>query len=125
MAVYTLPDLAGIDPAELVDFLADRGIACVVYDQTGLTVATDSDADAALAAFAPTSTFHRPLFSSDYVGRIPSGAAVATHLQHIKDFRTAIRSGASPAPSLAQTQHVLADVIDGLRLLDPRLNRDT
>lgn len=125
MPSYVRPDLAGIDPAEVSDYLLDQGIRSHTHlEGDGLHIDTDSDASAALAAFTPTSTFDRSdPNSSTYIPRVPSSAAVAMHLQHLRDFRSTIRSG-GPAPTLAQTQHVLADVIDALRLLDRRLNRD-
>lgn len=125
MPSYIRPDLAGIDPAEVSDYLLDQGIRSTTsLEGGGLRIETDLDASAALAIFVPTSTFDRNSpSSSTYVPRVPSSAAVATHLQHLKEFRNAIRTGGLP-PTLAQTQHVLADVIDALRLLDRRLDRD-
>lgn len=124
MPEYTLPHLSSIAPDELVDYLAGLGIAAEVYDQTGLTIHTDVDATAAIAAFVPASTFNRQAFISDYVPPVPTTAAVAAHLQHLRDFRNAIRNGTLPVPTLAQTQHVVADIIDALRLIDARLDRD-
>lgn len=125
MPSYVRPDLSGTDPAEVSDYLLDQGIRATTHlEGDGLHIDTDLDASSALANFTPTSTFDRGNpNSSTYVPKVPSSAAVAIHLQHLKEFRNAVRSGGLP-PTLAQTQHVLADVIDALRLLDRRLDRD-
>ena len=125
MADYVRPDLIDIAPAELSDYLLDSGIHCRTHLEDGaLHITTDSDASALLEAFVPTSTLDRSdPESSTYVPKVPTQAAIAQHLQHLKDFRNTVRNGGTP-PTLAQTQHVIADVIDALRLLDSRLDRD-
>lgn len=119
MPTYLRPELADANPSEVADYLLGLGITSAVTALAdGMYIETDVDATAALSAFTPTVSA-----DAEYIAKVPTTSAVAQHLQHIKDFRTAIRSGGT-APSLAQTQHVLADVIDALRLLDARLNRD-
>lgn len=63
----------------------------------------------------------------DYVreqGALTEGAAQSqlcarTHAGHLRDYRDAVRAGQSP--TAAQTQHVIADIIDWLRLSEDRL----
>lgn len=124
MGEYIRSDLATIHPAELSEFLKSRGIICTTYlDTDGLHINTDIDATAALAAFVPTSTLNRDTLETNYIPSIPSGAAIATHLQHLKDYRANIRNN-GPAPTAAQTSHVIADLIDALRFIDSRFDRD-
>lgn len=125
MPTYVRPDLRNVDPAEVSDYLLALGIQCQTSGTTGqLVIETDIDATEALAAFVPTSTFDRRTGVSNYIPPIPPSAAVKTHLQHIKDFHRAVRDGTDTAITLDQTRHVVADIVDALRLLDSRLDRD-
>lgn len=116
---YLRPDLINANPVELGEYLRVNGVtSAITLTADGLLIETDIDADALMSAFVSTTTR-----DEEFVAPVPASAPVATHLQHLKDFRNTVRSG-GPAPTLAQTQHVLADVIDALRLLDARLSRD-
>lgn len=121
MATYVRPDLAGIDPAELSDYLLSLGIHCrTLLSQEGLVIETDVDAESALASFVPTSTMDWATLKSTYVPPLP--AYIADHVQHLRDFRAAVRDGV--AVTNAQRDHVIADLIDALRYVNARITDD-
>jgi len=125
MPTYLRPDLLTIDPAELCDYLLEAGVHSTINrGENALLIITDIDATEALTAFVPTTTQDSVTLISDYIPKIPTSAAIQLHLQHVKDFRQAVRDGTDDVITAAQTRHVIADIIDGLRLLDVRLNRD-
>lgn len=110
MPRYTRPDLAAIDPAEVSDYLLDRGIACQTrLERAGLVIESKVDATAALAAFVPTSTMDRTVFPfrSDYKPLPPEKAVPVTRLRVLRD---AVRAGADKDP----THLLLADLVDTL-----------
>lgn len=98
----------GLNPERVMKFLADNSIVATVEDRgaRGIYVVGDFDPTPLLT------------YTDDYVP-----VEVSSHLQHLRDFRNTVRQGGTP-PSLAQTQHVIADIIDALRLLDARLERE-
>lgn len=51
--------------------------------------------------------------------RMPLPEVLRTHASHLKDFRDAVRAG-TPLTN-AQTLHVIADIIDYIRLTEDRL----
>ena len=125
MSIHDIPALATIDPAEVSDYLLGLGIHASTEIRGGaLHIETDKDATNALSAFVPASTFDRATLRTDYVAPVPSTAAISAHLAHLKDFRNSVRAGTDGVITVAQTRHVVADIIDALRLLDARLNRD-
>lgn len=58
-------------------------------------------------------------FTFDPLARPLLPQAFRTHAGHLRDYRDAVRAGA--LPTAAQTQHVIADIIDWLRLTEDRL----
>lgn len=113
------PDLASADGIEISDhlrlagftsiatWLEDNGLHIDVRDAPSVEAIT-----AALAGWSPTYT------RGTYLGLLPPG--VIDHVQHLRDFRDAVRAGQTP--SNASTLHVIADLIDAMRILvDSRL----
>lgn len=111
------PDLRTADPRELTEHLVLAGIPANVYlDADGLHIITDADPTAALATFVPVKV-------SNPEDRLPAlPAYVSDHIQHLRDYRTAVRTG--QAVTTAQTAHVVADIIDALRLINSRITND-
>ena len=109
-------DLRQCDGREVTEYLQGLGWSDVTtnredhIDALLVEAAGDRDLEADLDGFRPTAPIgeYRPM-----------PEAVRTHAGHLKAFRDAVRAG--QAPTLAQTQHVLADVIDWLRLQEERL----
>ena len=119
---YLHPEWAGIDPAEVSEYLREQGFHVQTDLHEGaLRITTDGDASAALAAFEPTSTMDRenPL-SGTYVPPLPP--FMRDHVQHLRDYRNAVRGGSQPTN--AQTAHAVADLIDAVRYLNARLTDD-
>lgn len=118
MTTSVRPDLASVDGAELTDFLIDLGWAAVAtdldetLDPPVLVVVAEGarDLEADLSSFVPTAV------RGEYV---PTPAAIREHLGHLKSYRDAVRAGGSP--TVAQTQHVIVDIIDWIRLFEDRL----
>jgi hypothetical protein len=116
--LVTDPALLDADPAEISDHLLDAGLhrvetwrsvaGMVIVAQEG-----DVAVEAALSGFSPT--------TGSGVLWAPLPAAVSQHLQHMKDYREAVRSGSQAAKTAgvrqAEAEHVLADIIDALRLI--------
>lgn len=107
-------DLFNASVAEVFKHLLDEGITSQVYkDYDGLHIVTDVDATAAMASFVPSD--EEPW--QDYLP-----ADYRLHLGHLRDYRTAIRNG--QAVTNAQTTHVIADIIDALKILNARITGD-
>jgi hypothetical protein len=121
MPSYLKPAWANVDSAEIVDALLDAGIVgSAEWTPDGMLIKTETDASAVLDALAPTSTVDHVTLRSTYVARLRGD--IADHVQHLRDYRTAVRAGQTPSD--AQTAHALADVIDALRWLNARVTGD-
>lgn len=119
MTVARYPALRGADLAQLgwhlrplpVERLENRDDGCYITHE-----ADPAALDAAVAAYVEERDWRPPL---------PD--AIRTHVGHLRDFRNAVRAGTfgngmTAAQRRDATEHVIADLIDGLRLmLDDRL----
>ena len=119
--ITTDPAILAADPGEVHDHLVAQGIlgpiVMVYADHADITApgATDAAIAAALADWTPTTTG-----MDQWIPALP--AYLADHIQHLRDFRAAVRAGQTPTP--AQANHALADVIDALRYLNSRVTGD-
>jgi hypothetical protein len=118
--LVTDPALVNAHPAEISDHLLDAGLTGVETSRAaeGVTITADQgDAaiEAALAGFVPVTT----TAVESWRGSLP--AAVQQHLSHLIDYRTSVRNGTQAAKTAAvrqaEAEHVIADVIDALRLV--------
>lgn len=85
----------------------------------GVTVHADDATDAEIAArfvgYAPSGITDEQLREA-----LPS--YLAPHVQHLRDYRAAVRAGQTPTQ--AQTAHAVADLIDAVRYLNNRITAD-
>lgn len=75
---------------------------------------TDEECAALYADFTPSGT-------DDLTYRAPLPDRIRNHVQHLKAFRDAVRSGDTSSITQDQRDHVLADVIDGLYFVNRRI----
>lgn len=116
-------DLAGAIPASVSDRLLELypGRPISISRQTDGALAiegvTNAEIDQALVDWSPAT-------GSDEQYVPPFPPHIRTHLNHIRDFETAVRSGTQAGKTssvrLSEMEHVVADVIGLIRLLDPR-----
>lgn len=120
MPEHRRPSLLNAHQVEVSEHLLSKGIeSSIRKDATAMLITiegTSDDLNAAMADFANIGSYRSPL-----------PTAIQTHTQHLIDFRSAVRAGTFGAGMTAtqrrdQTEHVLADVIDAIRLMiDDRL----
>lgn len=112
MGRYLIP--GATSTAECADYNAMPGRVWE-HVEGGVLVTSETEDDATLAAayagFTPTAT--------DEVNYRSLAPILRTHLGHLRDFRDLVRGGGTP--TAAQAYHVMADIIDYIRLSEDRL----
>lgn len=123
MGTYLIPDIGLNELSQAIDHVRQQGALTEqqVWDHgvEGGTLFTDPDRDdaacAALYSGFAVNTDWRPAMH----------AAIRAHAGHLKSFRDAMRNGSQVTKTMAvraeQMEHVLADVIDWIRLTEDRL----
>lgn len=122
MSRQFFPHLSSAEASDVLIVLGMAGAAepfMVGYDDAGalwVEVRDEDDAlvSAALDGFVPTRSRG---------GEHPLPARWRDHLAHLRDFRDGVRAG-TLTPTNAQRDHVIADVIDLLAHVLPRLDTD-
>lgn len=117
MGAYLIPNIGLAELPQAIDHVRQQGALTEsqVWDHgaEGGTLFTDPDRDDAGCAALYAG------FAFDPGWRPALHDAIRTHAGHLRDYRDAVRAGQSP--TAAQTQHVIADIIDWLRLSEDRL----
>lgn len=125
MATTNRPDILAADPTEVSERLRLAGLTGVRTSRAAgflniLSDQGDAAVEAALAGWVPTSSgFDGTPESASWRSGLPP--AFLPHAIHLRDYLLSVRSGAQAVRTAAQRQaeaeHVIADLIDAIRLL--------
>ena len=114
MGAYLVPNARSI--SEVYDYAVPAGGSTLSLVDNGVIVTDPTRTDAALAALYAG---YAPAAASDADYRPKLDAAIALHAGHLVALHDAVRAGQTPTN--AQVLHVIADIIDWIRLAEPRL----
>ena len=114
MGEYLVPGAKSI--TEVSQFALPAGGSTMDVTEGGVLVRDPTRSTAELAALY-AGFVASGMDDDTFRSQLPS--ILRTHANHLRDYRDAIRAG-TPVTT-AQTTHVIADIIDWIRLTEPRL----
>lgn len=116
MGSYLIPNVSVNEVSQAIEHVRSQGawLESQVWDHgvEGGTLFTDPTRDDAACAALYSG------FAADPNWRTPLPEIIRTHAGHLRDYRDAVRNGT--AVTNAQTLHVIADIIDWIRLTEDR-----